>query len=145
MVVIDVPPSVHAFLGGIMGAADLILVPVRPTLDDFDALPDVVELIERAGKPFAFVVSQAPTGRRVRAIEEALPILARQGRVAPLLRFRVDFPAAAVEGNVATETVPQGRAAEEVRELWAFAKAELGKATRRRKATVARSGCILES
>jgi chromosome partitioning protein len=139
LVVIDVPPSVHAFLGGIMRAADLILVPVRPTLDDFDALPEVVELIERAGKPFAFVVSQAPTGRRVRAVEEALPILARQGRVAPLLRFRVDFPAAAVEGNVTTETAPQSKAAEEVRELWAFAKTELDKATRRRKAMAALS------
>jgi chromosome partitioning protein len=139
LVVIDVPPSVHAFLGGIMRAADLILVPARPTLDDLDALPEVVELIERAGKPFAFVVSQAPTGRRVRAVEEALPILARQGRVAPLLRFRVDFPAAAVEGGVATEAAPQSKAADEVRELWAFAKAELGKATRR-KAAPALSG-----
>jgi chromosome partitioning protein len=133
LVVIDVPPSVHAFLGGIMFAVDLIFVPVRPTLDDFDALPDVVELIERSGRPFAFIISQAPPGRRIRAVEEALPILARQGRIAPLLRFRADFPAAAIEGNVATEIAPRGKAAEEVRELWAFARTELSKATRHLK------------
>ena len=45
LIIIDVPPSVHSFLLNVMRAADFILVPSRPTSDDFDALPAVVEMI----------------------------------------------------------------------------------------------------
>ena len=82
LVVVDVPPSVHGFLLGVMQTADVILIPVRPTADDFEALPDIVDMVERAGRRYAFVLTQAPTGKRIRAVEEAIPILARQGRIA---------------------------------------------------------------
>jgi len=125
LVVIDVPPSVHSFMRGVMDVADFILVPVRPTSDDFEALPEIVEMIEQCGQRYAFVVTQAPTGRRIRAIEEAIPILARQGRVAGVMRFRSAFPAAASAAMVTTEYEPQGKAAGEVRELWEFITSEL--------------------
>jgi chromosome partitioning protein len=127
LVIIDVPPSVHSFLLGVMRAADFILVPSRPTSDDFDALPAVVEMIEQSGKRYAFAVTQAPTGRRIRAVEEAIPILARQGRVAGVLRFRTAFPTAAAAGQTTTEFEPDGKAAAEVRELWEFVSGELRK------------------
>ena len=128
LIIIDVPPSVHSFLLNVMRAADFILVPSRPTSDDFDALPAVVEMIELSGKRYAFAVTQAPAGRRIRAVEEAIPILARQGRVAGVLRFRTAFPTAAAAGQTTIEFEPDGKAAEEVRELWGFVSAELRKA-----------------
>lgn len=127
LIIIDVPPSVHSFLLNVMRAADFILVPSRPTSDDFDALPAVVEMIELSGKRYAFAVTQAPAGRRIRAVEEAIPILARQGRVAGVLRFRTAFPTAAAAGQTTIEFEPDGKAAEEVRELWGFVSAELRK------------------
>jgi chromosome partitioning protein len=127
LVIIDVPPSVHSFLLGVMRAADFILVPSRPTSDDFDALPAVVEMIEQSGKRYAFAVTQAPAGRRIRAVEEAIPILARQGRVAGVLRFRTAFPTAAAAGMATTEFEPDGKAAAEIRDLWRFVSAELKK------------------
>jgi chromosome partitioning protein len=127
LVIIDVPPSVHSFLLSVMRAADFILVPSRPTSDDFDALPAVVEMIEQSGKRYAFAVTQAPAGRRIRSVEEAIPILARQGRVAGVLRFRTAFPTAAAAGQTATEFEPDGKAAAEVRELWGFVSNELKK------------------
>ena len=127
LIIIDVPPSVHSFLLSVMRAADFILVPSRPTSDDFDALPAVVAMIEQSGKRYAFAVTQAPTGRRIRAVEEAIPILARQGRVAGVLRFRTAFPTAAAAGLTTIEFEPDGKAAEEVRELWGFVSAELKK------------------
>lgn len=127
LVIIDVPPSVHSFLLGVMRAADFVLVPARPTSDDFEALPPVVDMIEQCGKRYAFAVTQAPTGRRIRAVEEAIPILARQGRVAGVLRFRTAFPTAAAAGQTTTEYEPEGKAAEEIRELWSFVSAELKK------------------
>lgn len=127
LIIIDVPPSVHSFLLSVMRTADFILVPSRPTSDDFDALPAVVDMIEQSGKRYAFAVTQAPTGRRIRAVEEAIPILARQGRVAGVLRFRTAFPTAAAAGQTSTEFEPDGKAAQEIRDLWQFVSGELAK------------------
>jgi len=41
--VIDTPPSVHAFLGSVMRLADLVLLPTRPTTDDLEALPAILD------------------------------------------------------------------------------------------------------
>lgn len=130
LVVIDVPPSVHSFMRRVMDAADFILVPVRPTSDDFEALPEIVAMIEETERRYAFVLTQAPTGRRIRAVEEAIPILARQGRVAGVIRFRSAFPAAAAGAMVSTEYEVAGKAAVEMRDLWGFVQAELRKRTR---------------
>jgi chromosome partitioning protein len=134
--VIDTPPSVHAFLGSVMRLADLILLPTRPTTDDLDALPPVLDMVEEAGRPFAFVVSQAPPGRS-RLYDDAVPALAQRGRVAPALRIRADFPVAAATGRAASEIAPGGKAAEEVRALWQFIAGDLAKAGRRRAGVVA--------
>ncbi|HTC10386.1 MAG TPA: ParA family protein [Acetobacteraceae bacterium] len=130
LVIVDVPPSVHSYLLGVMRAADFILVPCRPTSDDFEALPEIVEMIEQSARRYAFVITQAPTGRRIRSVEDAVPILARQGRVAGVLRFRVTFPTAAAAGQTTTEFEPDGKAAAEIRELWGFVSGELKKTHR---------------
>lgn len=130
LVIVDVPPSIHSYLLGVMRAADFILVPCRPTTDDFEALPEIVDMIEQSTRRYAFVITQAPTGRRIRSVEDAVPILARQGRVAGVLRFRVTFPAAASVGLTTTEFEPDGKAAAEIRELWGFVADELKKTHR---------------
>jgi chromosome partitioning protein len=129
--IIDTPPSVHAFLGSVMKLVDVVLLPTRPTTDDLDALPAVLDLVEEAGRPFAFVVTQAPAGRS-RLFEDALPVLAQRGRVAPPLRIRADFPVAAATGRAATELAANGKAAEEVLALWRFVAADLAKLGRQR-------------
>ena len=129
--IIDTPPSVHAFLGTVMRLTDLILLPTRPTTDDLEALPAVLDLVEEAGRPFVFVVSQAPPGRS-RLFDDALPVLAQRGRVAPPLRSRADYPVAAATGRTALEMAPKGKAAEEVQALWQFVAGDLAKAGRKR-------------
>lgn len=130
LVVIDVPPSIHNFICRVMEIADFILVPVRPTSDDFEALPEILEMVEASGRRYAFVLTQAPTGRRIRAVDEAIPILARQGRVAGVVRFRATFPNAAAAAMVSTEYEIGGKAAVEMRDLWGFVRAELRKTDR---------------
>ena len=129
--IIDTPPSVHAFLGSVMRLVDLILLPTRPTTDDLEALPAVLDLVEEAGRPFVFVVTQAPPGKS-RLYDDALPVLAQRGRVAPALRIRADFPVAAATGRAATETAPKGKAAEEVLALWQFVAGDLARTGRKR-------------
>src|SRR5215212_5133501 len=129
--IIDTPPSVHAFLGSVMRLVDLILLPTRPTTDDLEALPAVLDLVEEAGRPFVFAVTQAPPGKS-RLFDDALPVLAQRGRVAPALRIRADFPVAAATGRTTTETAPKSKAAEEVRALWQFVAGDLARTGRKR-------------
>lgn len=131
LVLVDTPPSVHDYLGAVMRLADLILLPTRPTTDDLDALPAILDLVEGSGTPFAFVPTQVPPGRS-RLYEDVLPMLAQRGRVAPPLRLRTDFPVAAAEGRTATEVSPRGKGAEEVADLWRFVEAELARLARRK-------------
>ena len=129
--IVDTPPSIHPFLGAVMRLADFILLPTRPTTDDLDALPAILDLVEEAGRPFAFVVTQAPPGRS-RLLDDAVPVLAQRGRVAPLLRIRTDFPVAAANGSAATEIASKGKAAAEVEAVWHFVSADLAKLARKR-------------
>ena len=129
--IIDTPPSVHAFLGSVMRLVDLILLPTRPTTDDLEALPAVLDLVEEAGRPFVFVVTQAPPAKS-RLYDDALPVLAQRGRVAPALRIRADFPAAAATGRAATEMAPKSKAAGEVLALWQFVAGDLARTGRKR-------------
>jgi chromosome partitioning protein len=129
--IIDTPPSIHAFLGTVMKLADLILLPTRPTTDDLDALAPLLELVEDSGRPYVFVLTQVPAGRS-RLYDQAVPVLAERGRVAPPLRLRADFPVAAATGQAAVELRHGDKAAEEVQALWRFVAADLAKAGRKR-------------
>lgn len=129
--IVDVPPSLHAFFADVMRVADLILLPTRPTTDDLDALAGVLEVVEETGKPFAFVVTQAPPGKS-RLFDDAIPVLAQRGRVAPALRLRADFPVAAATGRATTEAAPKSKAAEEVADLWRFVAGDLARLSRKR-------------
>jgi hypothetical protein len=44
-----------------------------------------------------------------------------------VLRFRTAVPTAAAAGQTATEFEPDGKAAAEIRDLWAFVSGELAK------------------
>lgn len=122
LVIVDTPPSVHPFVGGVVALADLVLVPTRPTTDDVEALPPVLAQIDAAGRQFAFVLSQAAPGRS-RLADDTLALLARRGRVAPIVRMRSDFPTAGGGGGTAFEA--GGKSSAEIRELWAWAKEAL--------------------
>jgi len=128
--IIDTPPSVHAFLGAVMRLVDLILLPTRPTTDDLEALPSVLDLVEESDRPFLFIITQAPPGKS-RLYDDALPVLAQRGRVAPALRTRADFPVAAATGRTTLEAAPKSKAAEEVQILWQFVAGELARASRK--------------
>jgi chromosome partitioning protein len=130
LAIVDTPPSVHLFVSELIAAADLVLVPVRPSPDDLGAIGPTLELVEAAGRPFAFVITQAKP--RTRLAAEALRVLAEHGRVAPaVLHDRTDSPVAAVSGLAASESAPDGKAALEVAELLGFIERQLAGKGRR--------------
>lgn len=106
-------------------AADLVLVPVRPTMLDLDAAKATADALQAASVRFAFVFSQVPTSAPERA-REAARAVRRLGPAAPAYTSsRVAYHDAMADGLGATEYDPKGRAADEVRALWDWIKKEM--------------------
>jgi len=123
---VDTPPSVHPELGALLARASLAVVPVRPSPDDLDAVGDTLALIEEAGCPFVFVLTQAKP--RTRLQMQAVLALAKHGRVAPtVIHDRTDFPTAAISGRTVTEVEPETASAREVKDVLEYVIAQLRK------------------
>jgi chromosome partitioning protein len=123
---IDTPPSVHPQLAKLLAHATLAIVPVRPSPDDLDAVGDTLSLIEAAGCPFLFVLTQAKP--RTRLQMQAVLALAKHGKLAPtVIHDRTDFPTAAITGRTVTEVEQEGPSASEVRDVLAYVLTQLRK------------------
>ncbi|WP_460448093.1 nucleotide-binding protein [Alsobacter sp. SYSU BS001988] len=105
-----------------MKAATLCLVPARPSRLDLQATLPTLESLVRLGMRdrFAFVLNQCPTGRGTRSSEAARG-LAEFGVLAdPPLGLRADHQDAMATGQGVTEYAGKGKAADEIRMLWAW-------------------------
>ena len=128
LVFVDTPPAANADLAGIIALGDLIVIPVRPSPDDLDAVGPTLDLIAEARKAFCFVLTQATA--RTRLALEAVPELAQHGRVAPVvLHTRQDYPTAALAGLGVTE-IGDTAAATEIKQLLAYVMTQLSKEPR---------------
>lgn len=136
LAVIDTPPAITAAITQVAKLADLILIPTRPSPHDLRAVGSTVDIAKDAGRPFAFVVTQAkPTARLT---VQAVAALSAHGPVAPAIAHdRVDYAASMVDGRTVQETDAKGRSAEEVGQLLAFVQERMsGKTKSRKKETV---------
>lgn len=124
LVIIDTPPAAgpHAYTAA--QAADVVLIPCRPSLVDLDAIRRTAQLVKSAGIE-AFVVFNAAAPGATTLLEDARAIAQGTGlAVAPTaLRERSAYRAAWPLGKAVIETEPDGKAAAEVSNLkdWLFA------------------------
>lgn len=117
--VIDTPPAAPEWLSGAMEAADLVLIPVRPSPDDLRAVGATIAAVNRARVPFAFALSQTP---RAKITDEAARVLAQHGRVAPVnIAQRVSYAETGATGQGVTET-SDDRASAEITAVWTYVK-----------------------
>lgn len=117
--IIDTPPAAPEWLTGTLEAANLVLVPVRPSPDDLRAVGATIAAVNAARVPFAFALSQTP---RARITEEAARVLAQHGRVAPVnIAQRVSYAETGATGQGVTETT-DNRAAAEIAAVWLYVK-----------------------
>ncbi len=131
LVIIDTPPSANVNIKGTIAAADLVLIPVRPSPHDLRAVGHTVEIVEQAGKPFLFIVSQAKSASALTA--QAIAVLSEHGQVASsLIADRVAFAASMTDGRTVQELAPRSPAAAEISDLWGIVAKTLEPAKRRR-------------
>lgn len=116
--IIDTPPAAGPQALTAAEAADLVLIPCRPSLVDLDAIRRTAQLVKSAGVP-AFVVFNAAPHSATTLLDDARAIVEAAGlAVAPtVLRERSAFRAAWPLGKAVVETEPHGKAAGEVAAL----------------------------
>ena len=128
LVLLDTPGTDFVATEAAMKAADLCLIPARPTVFDIWSSEVTRGRLKALGKNYVFVLNQCPAlqdSQRVQDGAKALEVMG--GLLTPLIASRVDYQEAAREGMGVTELNPSGKAAEEMRRLWSSLRRRLAK------------------
>ena len=123
LAVIDTPATNNVLSLGAIAAADLCLIPARPSPADIEAALPTLATVRKHGKPFAFILNHTPA-RSYRVSEAATALNAIGVLALPYIVQRNDHQDALGAGLGVTEFVPDGKAAEEIRGLsqWVWKK-----------------------
>jgi chromosome partitioning protein len=124
LVLIDTPGTDSPTVTAAIRAADLCLIPTRPSPADIEATRPTLAAIQRLGRPFGFVLNQTPT-RSFRNTEAAEGLKMFGVLAQPPLVMRNDHQDALGAGLGVTEYAPDGKAAAEIRGLWNWIKRKI--------------------
>lgn len=120
LVVIDTPPKSESASLVAAKAADLMLIPCKPSNLDLDAVADTVNIARLAVKPALFVLNECKAGSSL--ADMAAEALGDYGLpIAPVrIGSRVAFIKSLSEGRGVVEQEPKGPSAKEIRELFTY-------------------------
>ncbi|MGZ5866546.1 MAG: nucleotide-binding protein [Xanthobacteraceae bacterium] len=124
LTIIDTAGGISPMTMAAIRSADLCLIPARPSPIDVEASAPTLRAIRTLDKPFAFILNQTPvrSHRMVTAASslcDAAIALDVTGVIAsPFIALRNDHQDALGAGLAVTEFMPEGRSAEEIRDLW---------------------------
>jgi chromosome partitioning protein len=133
LVIFDTAGADNAAVRLVTDAADLCLLPARPSRLDVEATAATFRAVFLAKRKAAFILNQCPPTYHSRRATEAARGLTGLGVLAdPLLAARMDYQDAIAAGLGVTEFSGVGHAAREIAALWQWVRAQLadGKAAR---------------
>lgn len=125
LAIVDAAPHAAPEAARIARAADLVAIPCRPTAFDLAAAEGAVRIVKAAKARTVFVLSACPF--RAPEIAEARTALEGYGLpVAPVeITERRAFSRAVATGRAVTEFEEGGKAAAEIRALWAWLQEQM--------------------
>ena len=123
---VDTPSVVMTTITPAIHAADLVLIPVRPSPNDLRVVGETLTVAEQARIPFCFVINGATP--RTHIAHDTRTLLSRHGDVAPvIIHNRVDFALSMADGRTVSDAYPSSKSAQEITELWSHVAAILRK------------------
>lgn len=135
LAIIDTPPNVQSEQVHISQAGTLVLIPVQPSIIDLDAVRISIGLVNNGDRPGAVVLNgcQARRTKDGKVIEASTTLEAKnlieselEFPVAPqTICDRVDYKYSPIDGLGVLEYEPDGKATQEIKNLWAWVKASL--------------------
>jgi chromosome partitioning protein len=126
MTIIDTASGESALARAAMRAADLCIIPARPSQADLESAVHTLRAIRRLGKPFCFVLNQAPirsphgTGAGAAFSVTARSLSATGVLALPYITMRHDHMDALGVGLAVTEYEAWRKSADEIRALWGW-------------------------
>ena len=136
LVIIDTPGADGAASTAAMKAADLNVIPSRPSVFDLWASAQTRAALKDTRSDYVFLLNQCPPAQQSARIDEGVATLEEMGGlISPLVLARVDYQEAARHGWGVTEINPHGAAAQEMRALWSSLKRRLAKGKAKAAAT----------
>ncbi len=131
VLIVDTPPALTQTIADVVGLADLVVIPTRPSPHDLRSIGATAELVEHLGKPLVFVLNGATPRARING--EALSVLSQHGMLAPVVvHQRIDFATSMIDGRTVMELPHPSRSCEEIEKLWTYLSARLEGTTSRR-------------
>jgi chromosome partitioning protein len=139
VIVIDTPPHADSAARAAVEAADLVLIPCRPSAFDLSAIQATTKLVQLLRKP-AYVVFIAGAPNAPRIYQEAGELVKSFGTPhCPIhVPDRAAYRHASGEGRTVMEYEPTGKAAEEIRQLYAWTCRQVGLSLPKTKNTTKR-------
>lgn len=134
LAIVDTAPASLSNLVAVLAAADLVVIPVRPSPLDVEASDVMIELAGRSGRPFVFVINGAlPVSTLVTGTRS---LLAEHGQVADTVVTHTDaHPVAMIRGQTAAEVDRSGVCRRELQALWQEIESKLKRPRRRRSSS----------
>ena len=120
LAIIDTPPFSKDIAYEAAQHADFVLLPSRPAVLDIMAMSRTVELVRHYTKPFAAVLTFCPPSGR--ELDDTIQVIAQLGAdICPVrIGNRIAYSRAQQTGRAAQEIEPDGKAAQEIRDLYAY-------------------------
>jgi chromosome partitioning protein len=126
LVILDTPPRTSEASLEAAKAADLVLVPLRPLINDMETLPALREVIRFAKTKRAYVLINAAAVQGQRHLDAESAAREMGFEVCPIvLHHRTAYGDAPTVGQGVGEYEPDGKAAFEIRRLFKFVSKEL--------------------
>ncbi len=130
LAIFDTAGADAAALRFVTEAADLCLLPARPTRLDIEATAATFRVVFLARRRAAFVLNQCPATYRSTRASESAKKLGNLGILAePMVSARMDFQDAIAAGLGVVEYARTGMAAQEVITLWEWSQTQFAKAS----------------
>ena len=129
LVVIDTPPAINMAIQRVINVADLVVIPTRPSPHDLRAVAGTVDMVERAQSTMVFVVNAANLRAKITAGRGDRAVAARHrgAGLRPATGRLRDLDDRRPHG---LEIAPEGRSAQEIRQLWEYLAGQLEKRER---------------
>jgi chromosome partitioning protein len=131
LTIIDTAGGYSDATAAAIGAADLCLIPARPSPTDIEASAQTLAAIRASDKAFAFVLNQTPVrsfrlGNAAASLSDTATSLNATGVLAlPYIVLRNDQQDALGAGLAVTEYALDGKSADEIRGLWQWVSGRL--------------------
>jgi chromosome partitioning protein len=133
LVLIDTPPSIEAQPAAfqkLLGAADLVLVPCRPTFDDAESVAPFLKHLRDTGKRAVVVLTFIKPRVNINAVKT---YLLEAAEICPVdVGDRTDYARAGAKG-LALMDIPNSPGGEEIHGVWMFVKKSLSRSKARGK------------